>query len=121
EAEEAAEDILTQHLAGIATLSDSAGRLIVEDHLRRTQVVYTVQLLPALLDNEDHPAWDALDVVLLCLAQQTEGIIFVQEEGFCDADGELLLAEPEDSEEGSGEMPPVLRPLEGQRQPEARN
>ena len=52
-------------------------------------------------------------MILLCLAQYAEGIIFVEQEGFCDADGELLLAEPDDSS-------PVLRTVEGNRQPEAR-
>jgi hypothetical protein len=112
--EEVAEDAIQQHLEAVAGQSDETGKLIVSDHLSRTQVVFAVQLLPALLQDEDHPAWEALDVILLSLAQQTEGIIYVEQEGYCDSDGELLLAEPEDST-------PVLRLVEGQRQPEARN
>ncbi len=115
--DEEAENFLAEHLEGVARQADETGRLIIENHLQRTQVIYTAQLLPALLQDEDHPAWEALDVILLCLAQQTEGIIFVQEEGYCDSDGELLLAETE----AENDAPPVLRRVEDQRPPEARN
>jgi hypothetical protein len=78
---------------------DPGGQLIVADHLRRTEAVYSVQVLPALVEQDDHAAWGALDIVLRCIAAQTDGLIAVPGEGYCDADGELLLAENELDEE----------------------
>ena len=37
------------------------------------QAVYDIELLPALLDDEEHPAWAALDIVLRALAQHSDG------------------------------------------------
>lgn len=76
---------------------ESADRLIVADHLRRTRTVYEVQLLPVLEADEDHVAWIALDVLLRRLADETEGLIYAEGEGFFDADGEPMLVE-EDSD-----------------------
>jgi hypothetical protein len=96
--EEEADILIAQATQFAAARPESAGRLIIEDHLRRTQVVYAWQILPALLADDDHPAWDALDVALRALAERTEGIIYAEAEGFYDADGELLLAEDETAE-----------------------
>jgi hypothetical protein len=77
----------------------SAGRIIVMDHLRRTKTVYAVQILPALLADDDHLAWSALDVALRTLAANSEGIILAVGEGFYDEDGEALLGQEEQTEE----------------------
>ena len=42
--------------------------MIVADYLRRTQTLYGLQVLPALLDEDDHAAWAALDVILRTIA-----------------------------------------------------
>lgn len=76
----------------------SAGQLIVADHLRRTRTVYEVQILPAVLDNEDHLAWEALDTLLRRLAVEAEGMIHAEGGGFFDADGEPLLSEEDEDE-----------------------
>jgi hypothetical protein len=91
--DEEAEEAIARGLRLAASFSDAAGQLIVSDHLRRTQAVYLLELLPALFDDEDHPAWTALDVVLRTLAQHTDGLIYAETEGFYDADGEMILAE----------------------------
>ena len=70
--------------------------MIVADYLTRTQVVYTMQLLPALLAEDGHDAWGALDELLRVVARASDGLIYVEAEGYCDADGELLLAETDD-------------------------
>ncbi len=75
---------------------DPGGQAIITDHLRKTTVVYSVQMLPALLVNDEHAAWGALDVALRCIAAQADGLISVPGEGYCDADGELVLAEEEE-------------------------
>ena len=73
--------------------SDTAGKLIIQNHLQRTKTIYGIQILPALLESEDHPAWEALDLLTRNIAQSTEGMIYAEAEGFCDAEGELMLAE----------------------------
>ena len=77
-------------------ISDSAGRLIVTDHLKKTRCIFVANLLPALLIDDDHPAWAALDVALRCIAEHSEGLIYALNEGFYDAEGEMLLDEAED-------------------------
>ena len=72
---------------------DEAGKLIVLNQLNAAKTVYGVQVLPALIENEDHPAWEALDSMMRALAQHSSGLIYAESEGFCDADGELMLAE----------------------------
>ena len=72
---------------------DKAGQLIVQNQLRQTKTIYGIQLLPALIENEDHLAWEALDLLARSLAQNTDGMIYAEAEGFCDAEGELMLAE----------------------------
>ena len=92
EEDEAVEAIATG-LHKITDTTDLAGGLIVGDHLRRSEAIYDIVILPALLADEDHRGWAALDVLLRTLAAHTNGIIYVPTEGFCDADGEILLAE----------------------------
>jgi hypothetical protein len=95
--DEEAEALISQYTGHIAQNPDSAGRLIIAAHLNNSRVVYAVQLLPALFTEDDHPAWSALDVILRYLATHTDGIIYAEAEGFCDPDGELLLAEEDES------------------------
>lgn len=78
---------------------ESGGKLLTADHLHRTKMIYTFQIMPALIADDDHPAWDGLDLALRCVAENTEGIVYAEEEGFYDADGELLLAVFDDEEE----------------------
>lgn len=95
-------------LRDVMNVDDPGGQLIVADHLRRTEAIYTVQVLPALIEQDEHAAWAALDVVLRCVAAQTNGLIAVPGEGYCDAEGELLLADIEpdiDDEEFAQEEP----------------
>ncbi len=88
-----ADRILAAALKTAVTVSiESAGRLIVLNHLRRTKTVYGVQVLPALIADDDHLGWSALDVALRTLAAEGDGIIFAVGEGFYDEDGEPLLA-----------------------------
>lgn len=91
EEDEAAEAIAAG-LRMIANTTDAAGGLIVGDHIRRSEAIYDLELLPALLADDDHPGWNALDVLLRALATEANGIIYVPSEGFCDADGEILLS-----------------------------
>jgi len=91
--DEEADRIVAEALRQVTNSSDLAGQMIVADHLRRTHTVYAAQILPALLTDDDHPAWAALDILLRCLAALTNGLIYVESEGYCDADGEMLLAE----------------------------
>jgi hypothetical protein len=97
--DEQADEIVAMSVRHISNSHDTVGQMIVRDHLRRTQVVYVLMLLPALMADQDHPAWGALDITLRCLAASTNGLIAVASEGFCDADGELLLAEADDERE----------------------
>ncbi len=91
-------------LREVMNSDDPGGQLIVADHLRRTQAVYSVQILPALVEQEDHAAWGSLDIVLRCIAAQTDGLIAVPGEGYCDADGELLLAENDTEDQIEDEL-----------------
>ena len=72
---------------------ESADKLIVLDHLSKTRTVYACQVLPAMIDDEDHPAFGALDIVLRALADAGDGLIYAAGEAFYDLDGEPLLAE----------------------------
>jgi hypothetical protein len=94
-----AEAIIDSHVEMVANGDDPTGQLIVTDHLRKTRAVYSVQILPAMLVDEDHGAWAALDTVLRCIAAETGGLIWLAGEGYCDSDGELLLAENYDEED----------------------
>jgi hypothetical protein len=88
-----AEAVIANHLQIASNSDDPGGQLIVSDHLRKTNAIYSLQILPALIAEEDHAGWAAMDVVLRCIAAETEGLIWVPDEGYCDSDGELLLAE----------------------------
>jgi hypothetical protein len=96
--DEEADQAIERGLRRAANSADAAGQLIVSDHLHRTQAVYVIELLPALLDDEDHPAWLALEVVLQTVAQHTDGLIYAETEGFYDADGEMILAETDEED-----------------------
>ncbi len=91
--EDEAVEAIASGLHMIVNTTDLAGGLIVGDHVRRSEAIYDLVILPALLADDDHPGWAALDVLLRTLAAYTNGIIYVPSEGFCDADGEILLAE----------------------------
>lgn len=95
--EEEADTIRKQALQMAVNQPKSAGKLIVIDHLRRTEEVYACQILPAVLDDEDHPAWSALDIVLRTIAAPSDGIIYAVDTAFYDVDGEPLISteEPE--------------------------
>ncbi len=78
---------------------EGADRLLVEDHLRRTHSLYSVEFLPALLADEEHPAWDALDLLLAAIADASEGMVYAKGEGFFDDVLNPILAfESEDDE-----------------------
>jgi hypothetical protein len=91
--------IIAQALTRLTDLPESAGKLIVADHLSKTQTLYSCQVLPALFADEDHPAWAALDVVLRCLAETTDGIIYAEAEGYYDPIGDMLLDETEEEDD----------------------
>lgn len=88
---------VTEAMNQVLQWEDQAGRLIVAAHLQQTQAVYALQLLDALFTDEDHPAWGAFDILLRVLADHTDGLIYVEGEGYLDADGELLLSEEDAS------------------------
>ncbi len=76
-----------------STLPASGGKLLIEEQLRETQVIYAFYTLPALLADADHPAWDAINALLCTLADHTEGMIYALEEGFYDSEGEPMILE----------------------------
>ncbi len=92
---EEAEATIAATARQIAKSNDVAGQLIVADHLKQTKAIYRLQILTQLLSNDDHAGWDAIDILLRCIASQSDGLIEVPGEGYCDADGELLLADNE--------------------------
>ncbi len=96
EVDEEADPLVSRHLNRIARLPDVAGRLIIADHLNRTRTITAVQLLPALLVDEGHDAWGALDTLLRFIAEAGDGIIYAEAEGYCDADGELILSDADE-------------------------
>ena len=91
--------LVTEAMNRILDADDEAGRLIVASHLQQTTAVYSLQPLDALFTDEDHPAWAAFDVLLRCIAEETDGLIYAEEAGFYDADGELMLSEEEEEPE----------------------
>lgn len=88
-----AEVALRNAQAYAASLPLSGGKLLIEEQLRETTVIYALYTLPALVTNDDHPAWDALNLLLCAIAIHTEGIIYAVEEGFYDSDGEPMVIE----------------------------
>jgi hypothetical protein len=91
--DELADQMISRHMSRISREADVAGRMIVADTLNRARVVYAFELLPALLADDGHDAWGAIEVLLRFLAQAADGLIYAEAEGYCDSDGELLLAE----------------------------
>jgi hypothetical protein len=89
--DEEADRAIGHGLRVIEDLPESSGRLIARDHLRHTRVVYSFDVQPPLILDEDHPAWDALDLLLRTLAENTDGVVYGAEDGFYDGDGEILL------------------------------
>ncbi len=89
-----AQDILNYAHQIMTQSDDEVGVTIVADHLGKTQCVYALELMPAILDNDEHQAWEGLDVLLRALAEYSDGLVYAQGEGFCAPDGELLLIEP---------------------------
>lgn len=94
--DEEAERLIGLHLTRIVDLKDVAGKMIVAEQLNKTRTVYTVELMPALLADENHDGWGCLDVLLRFIAQAADGLIYAEAEGYCDADGELMLAETDE-------------------------
>jgi hypothetical protein len=88
--------LLAEAMNKIVAHKDEGGRLIVAAHLQQTQTVYALQLLDALFTDEDHPAWGAFDVLLRTLADETDGLIYVEDEGYLDPEGELLLSDTDE-------------------------
>jgi hypothetical protein len=97
--DEEAQQSLARAVGKVHSLPISAGRYIAADHLQQTEIVYAIHPLPALLLEDDHPAWAALDALLRYLAIETDGMIYAEGEGFYDSEGENLLSETEDEEE----------------------
>ena len=91
--DEEADAALSAGLQNAEALPLSAGRFIALDHLRHTVAVFAWNLQPALLENDDHPAWEALDIALRTLAEKTDGLIYAEAEGFYDYDGEPMVAD----------------------------
>jgi hypothetical protein len=89
--EEEATEILASLNRFTSTLPTSGGKLLIEEHLRETKVIYAFYTLPALLADADHPAWDAINALLCALADHTEGMIYALEEGFYDSEGEPMI------------------------------
>lgn len=90
-ADEEAADFLKTISKEAAKLPMSGGKLLVDVALESAKTFYALEILPALLADDDHPAWGAMDVVLRTLAEWGEGIIYAEEEGFFDADGEPMV------------------------------
>ncbi len=78
---------------------DEAGRWIVQGHLADTKVVYSCSLMPPLVDDEDHPGWEALDCILREVAANTDGIIYGGEDLFFDEEGDPLLQDPNEPDD----------------------
>ena len=91
--DEEADAAIAAGIAAAEALPLSAGRFITLDHLRHTLAVFAWNLQPALLDNDNHPAWEALDIALRTLAEKTDGLIYAEAEGFYDFDGEPMVAD----------------------------
>ena len=100
--DEDATEILTAGQQEAEALPLSGGRFLVLDHLKHTQALYAVELQPALLADDEHPAWNALDVMLRTLAEKTDGLIYADAEGFYDMDGEPMVAEALFADEDDG-------------------
>ncbi|CCW36626.1 hypothetical protein CTKA_01247 [Chthonomonas calidirosea] len=96
EAEAEAREAVEEALRFAYNWPDTAAKLITIDVLRRTQIVYDVQLLPVLFEDQDHPGWETLESLLRLLAAPGDGVIFAEEEGFFDAEGMPLILMEDD-------------------------
>ena len=113
-----AQDILNYAQQLIAQCDDEVGVTIVADHLSKTQCIYALELMPAILENDEHGAWEGLDILLRALAEHSDGLVYAQGEGFCAPDGELLLIEPAEEdyyETGAGRNGTTEHPTESPR------
>ena len=99
--DEDGQQVIAEAMTVAMAQEDEAGRLIVADHLSKTTEIIMFDPQPALFADEDHAAWDVMDLALLTLAEIGDGLIYAVEDGFYDSEGELLLEEPEvvDSDE----------------------
>ena len=95
-ADEEADQALTGALRWANNHAESGDKLIVADHLRKTRTVYICAILPAMLDDDDHPAWDALAIALRTLAEHADGLIYADCVAFYDEDGAPLLGEEDE-------------------------
>ena len=91
--EEECQALLSSFKKKVSRHEDEVGKRIVLNHFENTKAIYAVQILPTLIQDEDHAAWDALELLMRTLALQVGGLIYAEAEGFCDAEGELLLSE----------------------------
>ena len=90
--EEEAEEARDEALRAALNWPESGEQYIVLDTVRRAETIYELQALPALLQDDDHPAWEAMASALSTIASSSSGIIY-SDEGNCffDAEGEPLL------------------------------
>ncbi len=79
-----AEALLARVLKRVARQNPDEMQKLVVETLKVTRLVISLQFLPALLDDPDHPAWDALGSIASSLATLANGIIYVEGEGFYD-------------------------------------
>ena len=93
--DEEADAALVLALERAEALPLSGGRFLTLDHLRHTVAVFAWTILPPLIELDDHPGWEALDLALRTLAEETDGLIYAEPEGFYDYDGEPMVAELE--------------------------
>ena len=93
--DEEADAALVTGLERAEAMPLSGGRFLTLDHLRNTVAVFAWNILPPLIDLDDHPGWESLDLALRTLAEKTDGIIYAEPEGFYDYDGEPMAAELE--------------------------
>lgn len=91
--DEEAEASLRGAKAFADSLTMSGGKLLIEEQLRESRVIYALYPLPALIADEDHPAWEALNLLLCTLATHAEGMIYALDEGFYDLEGEPMILE----------------------------
>lgn len=91
--DEEAEEALRSAQAYTTSLALSGGKLLIEEHLRETAIIYAFYTLPALIADDDHPAWDSLNLLLCTLAAHTEGLIYAVGESFYDSEGEPMIIE----------------------------
>ncbi len=82
--DEDAEALIDRALQRVGRQPKGEMQKIVVETLNASRIVISVQFLPALLDDQDHLAWDALGSIVSSLATLANGIIYVEGEGFYD-------------------------------------